>query len=160
MKSCDLLILSELVNKLLHGKHSLDKGSILDILCLLDQLLCNLALLASLLGQNLATTKSLCVGVETDKHSSVDERVLALGEGTLDYGLAGGTNDRLDLVRVDETGQIRVGDDGVGEAVVFLKLGRGGGCSVQLIELLECVFGPDDESANMATRGELEEVEG
>jgi hypothetical protein len=38
-------------------------------------------------------------------------------EHTLGNGLAGGADDRLDLVRVDDAGDVRVGDLGEGHAV-------------------------------------------
>jgi len=71
---------------------------------------------------------------------------------TLGNGLSSGSEDGLDLVRVDESGDVGGGDLGGGEVEARLPLvdtvkgGNGG-------------LGPDDESTDVSTRGELEQVE-
>lgn len=101
------------------------------------------------------------VGVETEHDLLVAERVLLLDTLALGAGVAlGGVKDRLDFRRVDETGQVSVGDNVLGQEVVLLESGGGGGGAVDLVEGLEGSRGPDDEAAKVTTRGELEEVEG
>lgn len=50
----------------------------------------------------------LSVGIETEKNAPVDQGILLLSPGTLLYFSTGGTNNGLDFVAVDETGNIRV----------------------------------------------------
>lgn len=101
------------------------------------------------------------VGVETEHDLLVAERVLLLDTLTLGAGVAlGGVENRLDFRQVDETGQVGVGDNVLGQEVVLLKSGGGGGGAVNLVEGLEGGGGPDDEAAEVPTGSELEEVEG
>ncbi len=58
----------------------------------------------------------LCIGIETEEDSLVDQGVLLLGPGTLLDFLTSGANDRLDFVAVDEAGDVGVRDLGVGKA--------------------------------------------
>jgi hypothetical protein len=74
------------------------------------------ALGLALLTEELLAAEGLGVRVETEENGLVAEGVLLLGEGTLLDGGTGGTDDRLDLVRVDEAGDVRGGDLGEGEA--------------------------------------------
>lgn len=115
----------------------------------------NLLLAELLLGE------SSSVRVETEHDLLVAERVLLLDVGTLGASLTlGGAEDGLDLRRVDETGQVGVGNNVLGEEVVLLEGGGGGGGAVDLVEGLEGSRGPDDEATEVTTGGELEEVEG
>ena len=101
------------------------------------------------------------VGVKTEHNLLVAERVLLLNVGALGASLAlGSTEDGLDFRRVDETGQISVGDNVLGKEVVLLEGGRGGARAEDLVEGLESGGGPDNEATEVTTRGELEEVEG
>lgn len=101
------------------------------------------------------------VRVKTEHDLLVAERVLLLDTLTLGACVAlGGVEDRLDFRRVDETGQVGVGDNVLGQDVVLLEGGGGGGGAVDLVEGLEGGGGPDDEAAEVTTGGELEEVEG
>ena len=101
------------------------------------------------------------VGVKTEHDLLVAERVLLLNVGALGASLAlGSTEDGLDFRRVDETGQISVGDNVLGKEVVLLEGGRGGARAEDLVEGLESGGGPDNEATEVTTRGELEEVEG
>jgi hypothetical protein len=101
------------------------------------------------------------VGVKTEHNLLVAERVLLLDVGALGAGLAlGGAEHGLDLRGVDEAGEIGVGDEVGGEEEVLLEGGGGGGCAVDGVEGFEGGGGPDDEAAEVATGGELEEVEG
>jgi len=64
----------------------------------------------------------------------------------------------LDLVRVEETAKIGVGDQRAGKLVVNLAGGVLAVCSVDLVQLLEGRLGPDAETSNVTSGGELEEV--
>lgn len=59
----------------------------------------------------------LGIGIEAEEDSLVDQGVLLLGPRTLLDFLASGADDGLDLVAVDEAGDVGVGDLGGGEAV-------------------------------------------
>ena len=107
----------------------------------------------------LLAAEGLGVGVETEEDSLVVERVLLLSPGALLNLLASRADDGLDLVAVDQTGDVRVADLSGGEDVVFLEdrgLVEG---AEDIVAEGEGALGPDDESAEMSTRGELEEVE-
>ena len=71
---------------------------------------------------------------------------------TLLGGLAGSSDDGLDFVRVDKSGDIRVGDLGSWEVEARLLL-------VNLVEGRDGRLGPDDESTDVSSWSELEEVE-
>ena len=101
------------------------------------------------------------VRVEAQHDLLVAQRVLLLDAGTLGQGGAlGGAEDALDLGAVDQTGKIGLGDDVGGQQEVLLELGGGGGGAVDAVEGLESGGGPDDESAEVTTRSQLEEVQG
>lgn len=101
------------------------------------------------------------VGVEAEKDLLVAERVLLLDVGALlDGTTLGGAEDRLNLSGVDELDNVGLGDRVLGKEEVLLE-GRGlGGGAVDLVKGLESGRGPDDETAEVTTRGELEEVHG
>lgn len=101
---------------------------------------------------DLGTDGSLGVRVEAEENTTVLEGVLALGEGAGGLGGALGTDDRLDLIRVDDAGNVSVGDLGLGEGEA--RLG-----SEDLVEAAESGLGEDDEAAKVSSGGELEEVE-
>jgi hypothetical protein len=61
------------------------------------------------------SAQSLCVGVEAEEDGLVDERVLLLRPGAFLELLAGRANDGLDLIAVDQAGDVGVGDLGGGE---------------------------------------------
>lgn len=125
----------------------------------LGLLLGNLTSLALLSTEDLSTTKDLVVGVEAVHDTSVLKRVLLNGEGSLVVLVTLGASSRLDFVRVDETGDIRVGDD-VGRKNIVLLEGSGSLVgTVELIEKSESASGPDDETANVTTGGKLEQVQ-
>lgn len=65
----------------------------------------------------------------------------------------------LDLIGVDDSGDVRVGDFVDGKGPSFLLLAGLGVGSEDIVEFLEGTFGPDDESADVASGGQLEEVE-
>lgn len=106
----------------------------------------------------------LGVGVQPEENLLVLERVLLLDTSSTTTLLDGTTllsaNNTLDLRGVDEAGNVGVGDSVSGEEVVLLEGGGGGGGAVELVKSRESGVGPDDETSEMSTRGELEEVEG
>ena len=114
-------------------------------------------LLAGLDGLGLGGGESLSSGVESLHGGLVLERVLlALGR---DVGvLALHAELALDLVRVDDSGEVGAGHHGSSE----LEASLGGGTlsvgTEDVVELLEGVLGEDDKSANVTAGGELEEV--
>ncbi len=112
------------------------------------------------LGSDLLLGVSSSVWVETEENLSVVEWVLLLDSGTLGAGLAlGGTDDGLDLRRVDEASDIGLGDNGGWKKEVLLEGGWSGGGSVDGVKGLESGGGPDDETSEVSTWGELEEVQ-
>jgi hypothetical protein len=115
----------------------------------------------SLLGTLVLLDESSVVGVKTEQNLLVAERVLlldgsALGQG----GTLGGVEDALDFGAVDQTGKVGVGNNVGGDQEVLLELRGLGGGAVDVVEGLEGSRGPDDEAAEVTTRGELEEVQG
>jgi hypothetical protein len=117
-----------------------------------------------LLGLLLAKTLLLVrggVGVEAEHDLLVLERVLLLDVGTLGDGTAtDGAEDALNLGAVDELVEVGLGHAVLGEEEVALELRGLGGAAVDGVEGGEGVGRPDDETAKVTTRGELEEVEG
>lgn len=101
------------------------------------------------------------VGVETQHNLLVLERVLLLHTSTLGPGLAlGCVEDALDFGAVDEAGKVGLGDNvGRQEEVLLESRGLGGG-AVDLVEGLEASGGPDDETAEVTTGGQLQQVQG
>lgn len=105
--------------------------------------------------------ESSSVGVEAEHDLLVAEGVLLLDGDALGAGLAlGGAEHGLHLGGVDQTADVGVGDQVGGQVEVLLEGGRGGGGAVDLVEGLEGGGGPDDEAAEVATGGELEQVQG
>lgn len=100
------------------------------------------------------------VGVEAEQNLSVAERVLLLDVGALGDGVALGLAEHgLHLGAVDQAGDVGVADDVGGEEEVLLD-GRGlGGGAVDGVERREGGRGPDDEATQVATGGELKEVQ-
>jgi hypothetical protein len=115
----------------------------------------------SLLRTQVLLDESRVVRVEAEQNLLVAERVLLLDASTLGESSAlGRTQDALDFGAVDQTGKVGLRDHVGGEEEVLLELGGGGGGAVDGVEGLEGRRGPDDESAKVTTRGELEEVQG
>lgn len=113
------------------------------------------SLSALLVGLVSSFSDELGVGVEGIHGMLVLEGVLLLD---LVGGLGGllVPDGRLDFVRVDDSGEVRVGDLVVRDGPV-----AGGSLvsSVDAVELLESTLSPDDESSDVSSGGELEEVE-
>ena len=121
--------------------------------------LLELASLALGLLADLVADRCLGVGVETEENTTVTQRVLLLGEGTL--GLLGTSlpDDALDLIRVDDTGNVGVGDLSHRKAEALLNLRSNVVSAEDLVELLECLLSPDHKAADVTTRGQLKQVE-
>ena len=96
------------------------------------------------------------VGVQLVHSSLVLERVLLLG--VVDV-LHGGSDNGLDFVGVDDTVDISNSDNVLRKGVVLLLGSLFGDRAVDSVEVLEGVLGPDDETTDMTTRSETEEVE-
>jgi len=101
------------------------------------------------------------VGVQAQHDLLVAQRVLLLDGAAAGDGLAlGGVEGALDFGAVDQAGQVGLRDD-VGRQEEVALVGRGlGGGAVDVVEGLEGGRGPDDEAAQVATGGELEQVQG
>jgi len=65
----------------------------------------------------------------------------------------------LDFLRVDQTGQIGVGESNSRKTESNLEFGGRLVGSIQAVELLESGFGPDDEASEMSSGSELEKVQ-
>ena len=123
--------------------------------------------LAGLAGsQNLGLAVSSRLGDRggTAKFHNVRVEILLEGldlEGVALEGADGGLGAAaagygLDLIRLDDTVDVGVGDLGAGRSPVLL----GGGAAVEFVEGVEGGLGPDDETPNTAGGGELEDVQG
>lgn len=95
------------------------------------------------------------VRVEGDLDGGHLERVSLLGEGDLDR--RHWAQDGLDLIGVDDTGQIGVGHERTRQVEAVLKFGALLVCAEDRIQLLEGTLGPDDESAQVATRSQVQQ---
>lgn len=104
---------------------------------------------AGLHGTGLGGTGGGGVGVELLEGLDVVEGVLLAEEAAV--GALGGVDHGLDLVGVDDTGEVGVDHGGRGDALAVL--------TVDGVEGLEGGLGPDAEAAHVSTGGELEEVE-
>lgn len=114
-----------------------------------------------LLLAKLLLLESRGVGVEAQQDLLVLERVLLLHVAALRPGLAlGRTQDALDFGGVDQTGEVGLGNDVGRQEEVLLQGRRLGGGAVDLVEGLEGGGRPDDEPAEVTTRGELQQVQG
>lgn len=103
--------------------------------------------------------ESCSVWVESEEDLSVAEGVFLLDSTSLGSGVSlwlaeGG----LDFGRVDETGDVSVGDEVGWEEEVLLKGGWDGGGAINGVESSECRGGPDNEATQVSTRGQLEEI--
>lgn len=109
------------------------------------------------LGGLLSSASLLIEGVESVHEDLVSQGVL-LGGVCLDRGL-GSAELGLDLVGVDDSSEISAVHHVSVENVATLFDVGSSPVSEDGVEGLESLTGPDDESAEVTTRGELEEVE-
>ena len=98
------------------------------------------------------------VGVQSLEGLDVAQRVLLLDlmEGLV---LVGDSDDILDLIGVDDSGQVGVGQQRAVQLVALLLLSGFSVRTENVVQGLEGAGGPDDESAQLATRSELSEVQ-
>jgi hypothetical protein len=97
------------------------------------------------------------VGVKAHLDRGHAYGVALLGQS---HSLGGdGPDNGLDLIGVDDTGQVGVGHTGAGQVEAVLELGALLVRAEERVELLESALGPDAESSQVATGGEVEEVE-
>lgn len=111
-----------------------------------------------LVGLLLLGSQDLGVGVEGIEELSVSQGVLLLSVVENDGGLSS-SDLLLNLVRVDDSSEIRVGDHGSEELVSVLLEGGVSVGSEELVKGSEGALSPDDESSELTTRSKLEEVE-
>lgn len=115
--------------------------------------------LETFLSEQLVSADSLRVGVQTEEDGPVDQRVLLLSPRTLLGLWTGGADDGLNLGAVNDASDIGVGNLGGGKEVVLLvhrDLVKG---TEDFVEKGKGAFGPDDETTDVATWSELEEIE-
>jgi len=116
-----------------------------------------LLLLASLTQQELLSSQGLGIGVQFDQHTKVSQWVLL----SLNLSFVGNlrSNLGLDFIGVDESGKIGVGQETSGEGVSVLGSGSLGVSSVNGVQLLKSILGPDDKSSKMTSRSKLQQVQ-
>lgn len=103
-------------------------------------------------GLDLSLVSNSSVRIELVHSSLVGKRVDLLA--VVDV-LLGGSDDGLDLHGVDDTSNITAGHDALRHGVVLL----GALATVEGIEVLESLLGPDEEATDVTTRAEGEDVE-
>lgn len=103
----------------------------------------------------------LCsIWVEAEKDLLVLERVLLQRDGALgDSATLNWSQNGLDLRAVDELAEVSLLDEGRREEEVLLEGGGLGGGAVDLLQGSKGSGGPDNEATEVATWGELEEVQ-
>ena len=106
----------------------------------------------------LSGSSLLVEGVQEVHLGLVLKRVSLLSVVELDV-LELGSDNGLDFGRVDESSEVSIGEDGSLEDVSLLADSGGGLGAENVVKSLEGGLGPDDESAEVASGGELEEVE-
>lgn len=109
--------------------------------------------LLNLSGSELLLGESLGVRVQSQENLLVLERVLLQDVRTLLGRLASWSDNGLHLSRVDQSGDVSVGDD-----VLWKRVSRFG--LVDRLQSGKGRLGPDDESTEMSTWSELQQVEG
>lgn len=113
------------------------------------------------LGANLLLRVTGGIGIQAEQDLLVDEGVLLLDAGALGAsGSLSGTDNALDFRRVDQTADISLLDERRWQEEVLLQGRGGGGAAVDVVQGGEGRGRPDHETAKVATRGELEEVQG
>lgn len=127
-----------------------------------------LDLFSSALGDSLDRSLSLSlssllskdrgVWVESLHHPGVLQWVDLGGSASLDL-LLGWSDGGLDLVGVDDLGDIGVADNGGLDVVSSLQSGESSLGSEQVSQSLDGSLGPDAESSEMSTWGEVSDVE-
>lgn len=122
-----------------------------------------------MLKSSLASFGSCCGSLNFESASSLGVWVESLHEGSVVKGvLVGGLGSKrggsdsaelaLDLVRVDDSGEISDGHQTSVELITTLLNTLLSVGSEDLVEMGEGILGEDDESAEMTTGGELQQV--
>lgn len=111
----------------------------------------------ALLSKELGAADGQRVGVELDHGTKVLEGVLL--QALAHDGSLGGADLALNLIGVDDAGNIRVGHDTTGEGEARLLGGLAVDGAEDGVHALKSSLGPDDEAAHVSTRSELEQVE-
>lgn len=114
-------------------------------------------LLASLNSLDLSIAQALGGGVKSLHGSLVGKRVLLASGGFVGVD-ALHAEFALDLVRVNDSGEVSAGHHVSSELEARLDDGLLSVGTEDLVKSLKGVLGEDDESTEMTTRGELEEV--
>jgi len=114
--------------------------------------------LALLLSEDGVTLLDSGIWVETLHDTSILERILLKNASDMARFL-GSTENTLDLIALEESGQISVGHLGHGKIVMALLSGLTLPGTVDLVQLLESRLSPDTEATNVTTRGNLQEIE-
>merc|ERR1719361_796127 len=153
-------ILEGLLETLVESKLSGGSGGLLLATSLGSLLLESLSAgsLASLDGFDLGGAEGLGGRVEDLHHGLVLERVLLALGGEVGVGLHG-TELALDLIRVDDASEVGAAHHVAAKLEASLSDGALTVGAEDVVELLESILGEDDKSANVTTRGELEEVQ-
>jgi len=114
--------------------------------------------LGNLFRAELLLSKGLSIRIKSEHDLLVLKRVLLEHVLSLLSLVTSGSDDTLDFRRVDNAGDVGVGDDvgRKGEA----GLGRGVGLGSPDLKQAKGRFGPDHEPAKVGTRSKLEQVEG
>lgn len=99
------------------------------------------------------------VGVEAQHDLLVAQGIFLNARAFCQRASLGGVEDALNFGAVDQTAQVGLGNEVGRQQEVLLELGWCGGGAVYAVKGLESSRSPDDESAEMTTRGQLEKVE-
>jgi hypothetical protein len=108
-------------------------------------------------SQNAGTSLHLRVRVEANHNAEVLERVLLLAVVAAGASKSG-AKVLLNLIRVDDSGDVRVGHDVLRKLVAGLGHRGASGGTVHLVGALEGSVSPDNEAAKVTTRSKLEKV--
>jgi len=108
-------------------------------------------------GLGLEGQVGLVVRVELLHHSGVLERVL-LGLVVSADGSSDSAKFVLNLIAVDDAGEVGAVNDGTLEVVARFALAGSSVGAEEVVEGFESITGEDDEATNLTTGGELEEV--
>ena len=109
------------------------------------------------LVENGVSLHGLGVRVDLEKCAEVVQRVLLLASST--GSKTSLSDDRLDFIRVDDTRNVGVTHDWLRQGVSLLRLGGLSEGAEDRVELVKGTLREDAEPSQVATRGELEEVE-
>jgi hypothetical protein len=104
-----------------------------------------------------SSSEGLGIRIQFDHHSQIAQRVLLVDSVLLGSDLLAKMG--LDLLRVDDATEIRVGDLGLRKSESNLEFRRLLEGSIKLVEFLEGSSCPDDETAQMTSGRKLKEIQ-